>query len=456
MKIVLVNLPWFKSGRLGVRGGSRWPFTCSPGPEGRLLYVPFPFFLAYSASLLKKHGHSVTLIDAIAQELGERECLEKIRECAPDLVAAEISTPSFNNDMRLIEQLRGMAEDARIAVCGPHAGVFAREILLQHPAVEYVCIGEYEQTLLELSAALRDKSSLEGVPGLAYRGAGDVILTSARTAGAGPLDLPWPERTAPLIYNYNDGFAGMPVPNVQMLASRGCPFGCTFCLLPQTLYRGNGYRKRDHRDVIDEMEYLIREFGFKAVYFDDEVFNADRGYVIELCEEMIRRGISIPWAAMTRVDLMDEGLLRVMQRSGLYAVKYGIESADAQIRAQCNKRLDLEKARAVIDITRHLGVKVHLTFCLGLPGETRQTVQETVDFVHAVSPESFQFTFATPYPGTEYFRYAREKGWIGSLNWDDYDGNDRFIVRTEALTMQDLEEVKAELLDRFKGKCCCM
>ncbi len=439
----MVNLPWFKDGRLGVRAGSRWPFTSKPGADGRIRYIPFPFFLAQTTALLKKNGKDAVLIDAIAEEMSESVCIQQIRGLTPDYILVETSTPTFNNDIRLIHSLREALGRGlvRVGLCGAHAGEFAVAILKEYPAIDHVIAGEYEQAVLALINALEQGTGLDDIAGLAYRRQADIVVSPHR-AGVSDLDaLPWPERSAPVIYKYNDGFAGLPVPNVQMLASRGCPFKCSFCLLPQTLYRGSGYRKRNARDVVDEMEDLVRRFDFKAVYFDDDNFSNDRGHVIDICGEILQRGLNIPWAAMTRVDLMDEELLKLMSRAGIYAVKYGIESADDNIRRQCGKRLDLNKAWSVIRISQQLGIKVHLTFCVGLPGETRQTWQKTIDFVREINPDSLQFSFAIPFPGTEYYNKAASHGWLSSMDWDDYDGNDKCMVRTDELSSGELENL---------------
>jgi len=455
MKTALVNLPWLKEGRLGVRAGSRWPFISKPSEDGRLLYIPFPFFLAYSAALLKKEGKSVQLIDAIAEGISECACIERLKEFDPGLVLIETSTPTFKSDKRIAEVIRQGMEDVKIGLCGAHAGEFAAEILRENHSIDFVVVGEYEQAVVGLVNALERRCGLEDVDGLAYR-AGDQIMVSDRRGCIEDLDaLPWPERSAPLIYQYKDGFAGLPCPSAQMLASRGCPFNCSFCLLPQTLYKGNGYRKRNFLDVVDEMEFLIRQFNIKSIYFDDEVFNCDREYAANICEEIIKRGLEVPWAAMTRVDLMDEELLKLMSRAGVYALKYGIESADENIRQLCQKSLSLEKARSVIKASKQLGIKVHLTFCVGLPGETKQTVQTTIDFAKSLAPDSLQFTFAVPFPGTAYFNDAAEKGWLVSNNWDDYHGNGKCVVRTRDLSIDDLEIIKASLNNTFKDQCGC-
>jgi radical SAM superfamily enzyme YgiQ (UPF0313 family) len=258
-------------------------------------------------------------------------------------------------------------------------------------------------------------------------------------------DLPWPERGDVPMYNYNDGFAGLPTPNVQMWASRGCPFSCTFCLWPQTIYGERRHRKRNPRDVIDEMEYLVKNFDFKAVYFDDDIFNADRHYVAALCGEIKKRRLTVPWAVMARPDLMDGEIIRVMADAGLCAIKYGIESTDTAILQHCRKNLNLAKAKSMIQETMLAGVKTHLTFCLGLPGETLRTVQETRRFIREMKPDSYQVSIATPFPGTAYFRQAEENNWLRSGDFSDYDGRHKSMARTESLSWQDIERIAIDL-----------
>ena len=345
------------------------------------------------------------LIDAIAEEINEQTLFETIKSFNPKLIVIETSTPSFENDLSIIYNVFNRLTDCQIAICGPHASVFPEQILRDNTFINYVFIGEYEYTLLKLVECLENNLALESVLGLTYRKGTEVKINDSRPTVDNLDSLSWPEREDLPIYKYNDGFAGLPHPNVQIWASRGCPFQCNYCLWPQTIYREHKYRKRNPIDVIDEMEYLIKRFDFKAVYFDDDVFNIDRKHVLAICEEINKRRIRIPWAAMARADLMDEELLESLVSSGLYAIKYGIESANQSILNSCKKDMDLNKTNRIIRFTKKLGIKVHLTFCLGLPGETEQTIQETVKFIQDVQPDSLQFAFATPFPGTDYFKY---------------------------------------------------
>lgn len=449
MRITLANLPWKKKGRLGVRAGSRWPFTSEPEKDGAIHYIPFPFFLAYSTALLKREAKAARLIDAIAESFNEQEFIGKVISNNPELVVIETSTPSFKNDMDILQDIHRRLPAAKTVLCGPHASVFPEEILAEYDFIDYVLVGEYEYTLLDLVNRLENNSDLSSVKGLVYRQHSKIKINASRQAANNLDDLPWPERQDVPVYKYNDGFAGLPVPNVQMWASRGCPFKCVFCLWPQTLYKEHKYRKRNPVDVIDEMEFLVKKLYFKAVYFDDDIFNIDRNYVLAICAQIIKRNIDVPWAVMARADLMDEKLLDNLAAAGLCAIKYGIESADEKILKFCRKDMDLDKAYHMIEYTKKLGIKIHLTFCLGFPQETKQTVDKTVNFIQKARPYSSQFSFATPLPGTEYFRYMDKKSLLLSRDWSDYDGANKCVINTRELSGKDLEEIRLNLINNF-------
>jgi len=446
MRTILLNLPWRENNRYGVRAGSRWPFTSKAEENNYIKYIPFPFFLAYSASLLKSKNKDVKLIDAISGRLDEQRVMDEIKAAGPGLIVIETSTPSFNNDLRLAGGIKLKNPDSRITLCGPHATTYAKDILSEYEHIDYILMGEYEYTLLNLGEELEGSGNLNPVLGLAYRDNKEIVINRPRPTIGNLDELPYPERTAPDIYQYNDGFAGLPVPNVQMWSSRGCPFRCTFCLWPQVIYGERKYRKRDPENIVNEMEWLIKEFNFKAVYFDDDTFNIDKAHVLGICDGIKRKGIKIPWAAMARADLMEEELLRSMAEAGLYALKYGIESANSKVLELCKKEMDLFRAEKMIKYTKSLGIKVHLTFCLGLPGETRQSIQESIDFIGRTKPDSLQFSLATPFPGTEFFRGLEGKGSLLSANWPDYDGNNKYICATNELNNLDLERVRQCLL----------
>ena len=452
MRIILLNLPWHQNNRWGVRAGSRWPFTSEPEENDYIKYIPFPFFLAHATSLLRSKNNDVKLIDAIAQRADEQKVIDEVVAYNPSLIVVETSTPSFDNDIRITSEIKKRIPGSSIVFCGPHATTYAKDILTRYEIISYILMGEYEYTLLDLVNKLKRSGNLVHVLGLAFKSNQAVVINKPRPTIKNLDDLPWPEREESIIYKYNDGFAGLALPNVQMCSSRGCPFHCIFCLWPQVLYGEHKYRKRNPAKVVDEMEWLIKNFNFKAVYFDDDVFNISKPHVVGICKEIIKRDIKVPWAVMARADLMDEKLLSLMNEAGLFAIKYGIESANSSILRTCKKNLKLIYAKKMIKYTKGLGIKVHLTFCLGLPGETKQTIVNTANFIAETRPDSLQFSFATPFPGTSYFRYFEKKGVSLSKNLADYDGNNKYMGALQDLINLDLERLKRDFCNNLNFK----
>ncbi|MDD5155015.1 MAG: radical SAM protein, partial [Candidatus Omnitrophica bacterium] len=395
LRILLANLPWRKDGRAGVRAGSRWPHIKDES-EGD--YLPFPFFMAHATALLKKHGIDATLIDAIAEELTEEAFLDKISRMDFDYLVTETSIPSYYYDLNLLQNLarRGI----HIILCGPNSEIYEARFLKEHPFIDFVLYGEYEFTLLELVQFLQESRNLFNITGLIYNDNGQIRKNPPRPAQDINL-LPWPQREGLPMQKYLDAPGEMFTPSVQIMASRGCPFGCQFCLWPQVMYQGHHYRVRTVKDVIDEMEYLVRQKGFRSVYFDDDTFNIGKSRMLSFCQEIRERGLDkVQWAIMARPDLMDEEILDNMKKAGLWAVKYGMESANQHLVDNIGKSMDLKKAEKMIRYTQKLGIKTHLTFTFGLPGETKQTIAKTIKYVEKLDPFSVQFSITTPFPGT--------------------------------------------------------
>ncbi len=435
--VVLANLPWQQGEKWGVRAGSRWPHITDES-EGN--YLPFPFFLATAAALLKKNNIRASLIDAIAEKIPEDLFIRTALDNNEEYWVIETSVPSFFNDLKIIRRLSQAGR--YIVLCGPNTEIYKPEFLEMTEDVDFVLYGEYEQTLLELIQAIQGGGELHGIQGLIFRDRGKVIKNSPRA----PCDinqLPWPDRTAPFMDKYWDLPGDIPHPSVQMLASRGCSFGCHFCLWPQVMYQGNHYRARDIGDVVDEMEYLVKQRKFKSVYFDDDTFNIGKERMLDFCRALKKRGLQdVPWAIMARADLMDEEILREMKSAGLWAVKYGVESQEKRFLKNSGKKLDLDKATKIIEMTTALGIQVHLTFCFGFTGETEKSIQKTIEYAIAMDPDSVQFSILTPFPGTALFDELDREGRILTKEWDRYDGHQRCVFKPDLLTPEELVRAK--------------
>jgi len=435
MKVVLVNMPWKSNGLWGVRAGSRWPHIRHPYSEKD--YLPYPFFLGYAASLLKKNGFDMSFIDAIAEQIEISDFIRLLEQGKPDLIVAETSTPSLQYDLSLLEKLRDIAP---IAVCGPEFNVRNVSFLKNKHYIDFVMAGEYEETLLELVQTIKNKKDFSAIKGLIYRRNGQIYKNPLRPLIKDLDLLPWPYRDGLQMQNYVDAPGGMPLPCAQMWTSRGCPYKCIFCLWPHIMYHGNNYRIRKPVEVVNEMEYLIKELKFKSIYIDDDTANVDKKALIEIAGEIKKRKLKFPWAIMARPDLMDEELLIKLRSSGLYSVKYGVESAVQKLVDNANKNMDLKYALKMINFTNKLGIKTHLTFTFGLPGETEESIERTILLAKELNPYSVQFSITTPFPGTSYFNILKKRGWEAPSNWELFDGHKAAVNNLENVTPGKLKE----------------
>lgn len=439
MKVFLGNAPWYREGHYGVRAGSRWPHF----EKNEACYMPFPFFLGYAAALLEREKIPVFLVDGIADRLSEDEFFRKLLSYRPDLVLLEVSTASLELDRANCRRVRELfGDEVRLAITGADISLWTPRFFQDNPAVDYVLKGEYEFTLLELVRCLEADDDLSRVEGLCYRDGDGVFRKNPDRPLFDDLDsMPWPARHFLPMDKYNDTPGGIPQPSVQMWASRGCPFGCIFCVWPQIVYGSSKYRTRDPVLFVDEMEWLVRKAGFRSVYVDDDTFNIGKPRIMKICAEMKRRHLIVPWAIMARADTMDREMLIALKETGLQALKYGVESADQGILDTCGKRLDIDKVIETVKFTRELDINMHLTFAFGLPGETRETAQRTIDLALELNPDTLQFSIITPFPGSKYYDMLKHQGKLLTEDTRLYDGYSTAVLRTDALSGEELQSI---------------
>ncbi len=436
MRTILINAPWVKGDLYGVRAGSRWPHLEDCGTSS---YMPFPFFMSYAAAVLARAGKAVAVIDACAERLDDNACLSRIEEFRPDLVVVETSTPSIEVDLSFAAQVKDRLPGVFTAFCGPHAPMMEHGFLERHKNVDFLFRGEYEMILHDLVNVLEDGGDPGSIKGITHRRPDGLVVDNGPRPLLKDIDsLPWPARDLFPMELYDDRPGGIPCPSLQMWASRGCPYQCVFCVWPQVMYGGNTYRVRNPADVADEIQYCLERWPFKSFYFDDDTFNIGKSRIIALCEGIRSRNISVPWGAMARADHADREVLTAMKAAGLVSIKYGMESGVQELIDASGKNLKIEQVEDAVRISKELGLEVHLTFTLGLPGETKETIRRTIRKAVELDPFSVQFSIATPFPGTVYYETLKEDGRILSENWEDYSGSTGAVHRTEELTDKDL------------------
>ncbi|GAB6039374.1 hypothetical protein JCM17961_00470 [Endothiovibrio diazotrophicus] len=404
-------------------------------------YLPFPFFLATAGALAKRRGMVAVVRDSVG--MGERydDYYRFVESFAPDAVVMETSTPSLGNDLEIAARLKAMLPGVVIVFTGIHAELEEERFLRSHDQVDYVVYGEYDSAVCDLLEAIDRGEPVDSLHSLLYRAADGRVVKRP----FGPLvdldSLPWPERDDLPDENYFDAVCGLESPQLQINTTRGCPYGCIFCVWPQMVYKGKKYRRRSPLDVVDEIEANFKKYPYKSFYIDDDTFNIDKKHVLEFARLLKERGLShIPWGAMCRADLMSEEVLVALREAGLYSVKYGVESADQTVLDEIDKRIEIERIVEMVEKTKEVGIKVHLTYTFGLPADTEETIEGTIDLACRLPADSVQFSIATPFPGTSMYEIYKEKGWLTSNEWTDYDGSAKAVSRTERFSGEQLEE----------------
>ncbi|MBN1425549.1 radical SAM protein [Candidatus Fermentibacteria bacterium] len=436
MNVLIGNAPWYRDGHYGVRAGSRWPHF----ERNEARYYPYPFFMGYAASLLQRHGFEVRLLDGVVERMTEDAFITRIVAEDPDLVFLEVSTPSWDTDSRVIRRIREAHLRSSIVLGGIHAFMFDPAFFQARPEVLATARGEYEGSLLDIALRMRQGADLNGIPGIAWRSGGGVVVEQDRPLCADLDSLPWPHRAQLPMERYVDGLLDLPQPCLQMWASRGCPHRCSFCAWPQIMYAPGKYRARDPAKVVREMVEDGRDKGFASVYFDDDVFNVGDRRMARFAELLTEAEWTAPWGIMARADTCSDRMYEALRRVGLSVAKFGVESADQSIVERCGKGLDLARVRSVMATCRSLGIRTHLTFMFGLPGETHDSARRTIDLALELAPDTVQFSLATPFPGSSFYDELNRGGYLVTDDWSLYDGYSRSVVRTDALKAEELED----------------
>lgn len=451
MNVLLANPPWPDPNHpdhWGVRAGSRWPHFQRRAATGELpRYVPFPFFLAIAAGELRKAGHHTTLIDSVAENMSMEDFLDHAAAVDPDLIFIETSTPSLDNDGKILRELRERAPKAMIVAGGAHAPNLAAEWMDRSGLADAWIAGEYEWSLVELANRLDNGESIGDVPGTIVKGGtfSDFARVEDVNALAAPLFEALPMR------NYSDPVCGLPSPTGNSWLSRGCPFKCSFCVWPQVIYGDRTYRRRRLDIALDEVETLINDFGSESFYFDDDTANLGEERMRNLADAIVERGLDqYPWAMMARADQMSEPMIESLARAGMYSIKYGVESVSPDLIKSCDKDTNLERFNQAIAATQRLGIKTHLTFTFGIPGETVDTMLETAEFAEKTAPETAQFSICTPFPGTRFFDDCLRNGWLVTRDWNRFLGGGDAVVNTPTLSETKLMETFETIEKRWR------
>jgi hopanoid biosynthesis associated radical SAM protein HpnJ len=377
----------------------------------------FPTWLAQPAALVENSKlidgppHDVALSDvtAIAKDY--------------DLAVLHTSTPSFASDVKTIEALKAVNPNLKAGMIGAKVAVDADGSLKNAPAVDFVARNEFDFTIKEVADG-RDWANIEG---LSFRNAQDVVVHNVDRPMLEKMDdLPFVTPIYQRDLEIEKYFIGyLKHPYISIYTGRGCKSRCTFCLWPQTV-GGHRYRTRSVGHVIEEIAWAQKAFPqVKEFFFDDDTFTDDLPRAEAIARELGKLGVT--WSCNAKANVPRESL-KIMKDGGLRLLLVGYESGNQQILYNIKKGMRIEVAEKFTKDCHDLGIAIHGTFILGLPGETPETIQQTVKWAAKINPHTIQVSLAAPYPGTFLYDQAVENGWLDAANAELVDDSGRQIA----------------------------
>ena len=387
----------------------------------------YPTWLAQPAALVP----GSRLVDAPPADLKLADVLPLARDY--ELAVLHTSAPSFGYDVKVAEALKGENPALRIGLVGAHVAVQREASLAASPALDFVCGNEFDFTIREIA----EGRALASVAGLSYRDAGGELRRTPERAPLEDMDaLPWVVDVYARdleIERYVIGY--LQHPYVSLYTGRGCRSKCTFCLWPQTV-GGQRYRTRSVDNVVAEIAHATRLFpGVKEYFFDDDTFTDDLPRAEAIARGLGRLGVT--WSCNAKPDV-PVASLEILRDNGLRLLLVGYESGSQAILNNVRKGTWLDRAREFTRAARRLGVKIHGTFILGLPGETRETIQETMRFAREMDCETIQVSLASPYPGTELYNYVVKNGYLAVDPLLDESGYQKCTIKYPGLSNDEI------------------
>jgi radical SAM superfamily enzyme YgiQ (UPF0313 family) len=441
MKILVCNPPFLDK-------FSRESRSPAVNKSGTLYY---PMWLAYAVGYLEKQGHTVLFLDAPAQHLDRETVYNKAKAFDAELAVFGTSTPSIYNDVEVAAGLKAHLPEVFTCCVGVHVSAVPEETLTQAPAgLDAVAIHEYDETLNQLAQTLAAngpdtrEQRLAQVKGLAFRtNDGRIVRNEDRPFMKDLDELPFVSYVykkhlkdiSPYFYGHSRH------PLVVIVTGRGCPFHCTYCVIPQTLH-GHTYRKRSVTNIVNEFVYIRDTFpDVKEIMIEDDTLTIDRTRCRALAQGLIEaKATTIPWSANSRADV-DYETLKMMKKANCRLLCVGFESGDQTILDNIRKSISLDTIYRFRKAARRAGILIHGCFMVGNKGETDETLQKTLAFAKKLNPDTAQFYHIMVYPGTDAYRYYCEKQCVHTHNyreWITEEGLHSSVVSVPGMSSEKL------------------
>ena len=397
-----------------------------------------PLGLAYMAAVLEQNNFEVTIIDSPVLNYNHQNLKSELEAFQPTIVGIGSMTPTIESALKCAQTAKEATPNAEVIMGGPHATFADIEILSSEKAVDVIVRGEGEETIVELAK----QAPLADIKGISFRKNGEIIQTPTRPFIQDLDALPRPAYNYLPMEKYNITGRNL----LPIISSRGCPYACPFCVASQMF--GQQFRARSPKNVLDEMEWLRNEYGAEGIAFQDDTLTFSKQRAIEICDGMIERKIGLHWGCGTRADVVTKEVLTKMSKAHCDETMFGVESGCQRMRDVLKKRVTTNQCENAIKWTKDAGIFVTVSVILGYPGETKETLQETLDFVRRVEPDDVWLCHATPYPGTCLREIVEKNGWKMSDKWEIYNTMNP-IFEDPKLPAAEIAEMRRDFYNKF-------
>ena len=392
-------------------------------------YYYHPVDLVYLSGILNE-CYEVYVIDAIAEEYSDEECLKKIKKIKPNIILSLVASPSFPLDINFLKKVKKENPNTVIAITGDVSRELKKEILIKYLFLDAVLLDFSTNDFIKYIVR---KSNII-VDNIIYRD-DDAIFEGKEIHGYGEFNIPIPRWDLFNLDAYSFPFSRRK-PVATILTDFGCPFNCSFCPI-STL----GFKLRDLDGVLDEMS-ILKNLGVNELFFRDQTFGVDKKRTLKLCKGMIKERFKFGWTCFSRVDVLDKEILDVMKKSGCHTIMFGVETADEEQLKKYNKNIKLKGIEETIRLARQIGIRTVGTFIIGLPGDSRDSILKTIEFSKKIKLDFASFNIATPRFGTELRKDSVKKGWIDDTIMTLDSSNSKPVWKDQDVSNDELVELK--------------
>jgi len=426
-------------------------------PPNALVYDKFarapikrlPVGMAYLAAFVAQQGYPVHVLDAEALDYGFEEIMAHVRELEPDVVGFSCTTPLFPSAVVLAEAVKEMFPRAAVVLGGPHISALPRESLEASEAIDFVVFGEGEESFLELIKAWEGSVPFEEVAGVGFKKEGRTLINPPRPFIRDIDALPFPARHLFPLERYRDSIHYQE-PYTVMVTSRGCPFRCIFCASSVTWARK--VRLRSPENVIAEIAEVVRRYGIRNINFADDTFTLNRERTIDICRRIVQEKFNIKFLCSSRLDTIDAERLHWLKKAGCHTLTFGIETGNQEIAKVIRKDVDLSPAPRVFKMVQDHGIAVHSSYIIGNPGDTRETIEQTIQFALDSGTDEAQFSISTPFPGTELWKMSLEQGLLPAEDFTAYKWYYSVAANLSRVSNEELISYQRRAYDLFQEK----